>query len=53
VVDEGGAWKRDQRDDEHGRGLAVVAGIVGDGNWGIEGNSASRVAWFRLDWPRP
>ena len=53
VVDEGGAWKRNQRDDEHGRGLAVVAGIAGDGNWGIEGNSSCRVAWFRLDWPRP
>jgi serine/threonine-protein kinase RsbW len=53
VVDEGGAWKRDQRDDEHGRGLAVVAAIAGDGNWGIEGDSACRVAWFRLDWPRP
>jgi anti-sigma regulatory factor (Ser/Thr protein kinase) len=53
VVDEGGAWKRNRRDDEHGRGLAVVAAIAGDGNWGIEGDSACRVAWFRLDWPRP
>ena len=53
VVDEGGAWKQDQHDDTHGRGLAVVAGIAGDGNWGIEGNSACRVAWFRLDWPWP
>jgi serine/threonine-protein kinase RsbW len=50
VVDAGGAWTRGMNDDEHGRGLAVVAGIAGDGNWGIEGNSASRVAWFRLDW---
>ena len=53
VVDEGGSWKRNQHDDEHGRGLAVVAAIAGHDNWGIEGNSASRVAWSRLDWPRP
>jgi anti-sigma regulatory factor (Ser/Thr protein kinase) len=53
VVDQGGAWTRDEYDDEHGRGLAVVAGVAGDGNWGIEGDTTSRVAWFRLDWPRP
>jgi serine/threonine-protein kinase RsbW len=52
VIDQGGPWTADGHDDERGRGLAVVAAIAGDGNWGIDGNSASRVAWFRLDWPR-
>jgi serine/threonine-protein kinase RsbW len=53
VIDQGGEWTADKHDDEHGRGLAVVAAIAGDGNWGIDGDSASRVAWFRLDWPQP
>jgi anti-sigma regulatory factor (Ser/Thr protein kinase) len=52
VIDQGGAWTGDAYDDEHGRGLAIVASVAGDGNWGVEGNSASRVAWFRLGWPR-
>lgn len=52
VADQGGAWTRDEHDDEHGRGLAIVAAVAGDGNWGIDGDSASRVAWFRLDWPQ-
>jgi serine/threonine-protein kinase RsbW len=51
VVDEGGAWIRDEYDDEHGRGLGIVAAIAGDDNWGVDGNAASRIAWFRLDWP--
>jgi anti-sigma regulatory factor (Ser/Thr protein kinase) len=53
VIDEGGTWTTDEHDDEHGRGLTIVATVAGDGNWGIKGNKASRVAWFRLDWPRP
>ena len=52
VIDQGGVWGQDSHDDEHGRGLAVVAAIAGDGNWGIEGDDACRVAWFRLDWPK-
>ena len=52
VIDQGGAWAVDKHDDEHGRGLALVAAIAGDGNWGIDGDSSNRVAWFRLDWPR-
>ncbi len=51
VVDEGGTWKPGQDDDEHGRGLEVVAATAGDGNWGIDGDETSRAAWFRLDWP--
>jgi serine/threonine-protein kinase RsbW len=53
VIDQGGTWARDKHDDEHGRGLAVVAAVAGDGNWGIEGDTSCRVAWFRLGWPRP
>jgi serine/threonine-protein kinase RsbW len=50
VVDLGGAWTKDEYDDEHGRGLGIVAAVAGDENWGVEGNAASRVVWFRLDW---
>lgn len=53
VIDQGGAWAAGAQDDEHGRGLAVVAMIAGEGNWGIEGDESCRVAWFRLDWTRP
>ena len=50
VEDQGGAWTADEADDEHGRGLTIVAAIAGDGNWGIDGDAASRAAWFRLNW---
>jgi anti-sigma regulatory factor (Ser/Thr protein kinase) len=50
VIDQGGAWTSDDHDDDHGRGLTIVAAIAGDGNWGIDGDAACRVAWFRLDW---
>lgn len=50
IADQGGAWAARAADDEHGRGLAIVAAVAGDGNWGIDGGEASRVAWFRLDW---
>ncbi len=50
VIDQGGAWTADEHDDDHGRGLAIVAAVAGDGNWGIDGDAACRVAWFRLDW---
>lgn len=51
VIDQGGEWAHDKHDDEAGRGLAIVAAVAGDGNWGIDGDAACRVAWFRLDWP--
>jgi anti-sigma regulatory factor (Ser/Thr protein kinase) len=51
VIDQGGAWAADGHDEEHGRGLTIVASVAGKDNWGIDGNSAARVAWFRLDWP--
>jgi serine/threonine-protein kinase RsbW len=50
VIDAGGAWIQDKYDEEHGRGLAVVAAIAGADNWGIEGDVSARVVWFRLDW---
>ena len=52
VTDQGGGWTADEHDDEHGRGLAIVAAIAGDGNWGIDGDAASRTTWFRLNWHR-
>jgi anti-sigma regulatory factor (Ser/Thr protein kinase) len=53
VVDRGGVWTVDEHDDEHGRGLAIVATVAGLGHWGIDGDATSRVAWFRLNWPQP
>jgi serine/threonine-protein kinase RsbW len=50
VTDRGGRWTADEHDDEHGRGLAIVAAIAGDGNWGIDGDAASHTTWFRLSW---
>jgi anti-sigma regulatory factor (Ser/Thr protein kinase) len=50
VEDQGGPWTAREHDVERGRGLAIVAAVAGDGNWGIEGDAACRVAWFRLDW---
>ena len=50
VIDEDGAWAPDEPDEEHGRGLNIVATTAGDGNWGIGGDDASRAAWFRLSW---
>ncbi len=44
VIDQGGPWAAGEDDEEHGRGLAVVAAIAGDGNWGIEGDN-SVAAW--------
>jgi serine/threonine-protein kinase RsbW len=52
VIDQGGAWTADAHDDEHGRGLAIVATVAGDGNWAVEGDEYSHIAWFRLDWPQ-
>jgi anti-sigma regulatory factor (Ser/Thr protein kinase) len=54
VIDRGGRWMPDEADDEHGRGLAIVAAVAGDRNWGIDrGGGANRAAWFRLNWVLP
>jgi anti-sigma regulatory factor (Ser/Thr protein kinase) len=50
VTDHGGTWAADEADDEQGRGLAIVAAVAGAGNWGIDGDTSSRAAWFRLNW---
>lgn len=51
VIDQGGAWADDDCDEEHARcGLAIVAAVAGDGNWGFDGSASARVGWFRLDW---
>jgi serine/threonine-protein kinase RsbW len=47
VVDQGGEWASDER--RHG--LTALASIAGEGNWGVDGDEACHVAWFRLDWP--
>lgn len=50
VIDQGGEWTEPKPDDERGRGLAIVAAIAGDGNWGIDGDAACHVVSFQLDW---
>jgi anti-sigma regulatory factor (Ser/Thr protein kinase) len=54
VEDQGGDWVRRESDDEHGRGLAILACLVGAGNWGVElsEETGACVVWARLDWPR-
>ena len=52
VADEDGPWTRGKHDNEYKRGLAIVATIAGNGNWGIDGDRGSRVARFRLNWDR-
>jgi serine/threonine-protein kinase RsbW len=54
VEDQGGPWIDRKPDDEHGRGLAMVASLAGDGNWVIEDGDTpgTRVAWVWLDWQR-
>jgi serine/threonine-protein kinase RsbW len=48
VIDQGGEWTSDDR--RHG--LTALASIAGEGNWGIDGDEACHVAWFRLNWPQ-
>jgi serine/threonine-protein kinase RsbW len=52
VEDQGGPWVEREPDEEHGRGLALVAALAGDGNWTVEDGSTpgTRVVWVRLDW---
>lgn len=50
VEDQGGAWSTSEPDDRP-HGLDIVAALVGDGNWGIDGDEEiGRVVWVRLDW---
>jgi anti-sigma regulatory factor (Ser/Thr protein kinase) len=52
VEDQGGPWMQKGLDDEHGRGLAMVDYLAGDGNWSVEAGKTpgSRLVWVWLDW---
>jgi anti-sigma regulatory factor (Ser/Thr protein kinase) len=52
VEDQGGPWIERESDEEHGRGLALVAALAGEGNWTIDAGNApgTRVVWVWLDW---
>jgi anti-sigma regulatory factor (Ser/Thr protein kinase) len=52
VGDQGGPWIEQAPGDDHGRGLALVAALAGDGNWTVEDGSTpgTRVVWVWLDW---
>jgi serine/threonine-protein kinase RsbW len=52
VQDQGGPWGGRPLDDEHGRGLELVAALAGEGNWLIADGDApgTRVALVRLGW---
>jgi anti-sigma regulatory factor (Ser/Thr protein kinase) len=52
VIDQGGAWDTDTRDDEHGRAWSSWQRSRGAGNRGVDDDEQSRVAWFRLGWPQ-
>ena len=51
IIDQGGPWTAYEHGDDRPHGLDIVARLAGDGNWGIDGDDACRVAWFRLNWP--
>jgi anti-sigma regulatory factor (Ser/Thr protein kinase) len=49
VADPGGLWEDHDRDEESGRGLALVAGLAR--TWGRTGGRrpGGRVVWFEMD----
>jgi serine/threonine-protein kinase RsbW len=50
VVDRGGPWNPEPaQDEEHGRGLLIVAALAT--RWGVTGSEAGRSAWLELDPP--
>ncbi len=49
VEDQGGDWADGSQDDEHGRGLEVVAAL--SDYWIITTRQAQRMVCVRLDWP--
>ncbi len=52
VEDEGGPWKhRRGRDDQRGRGLAIVDALSTD--WSVSGDGTSRTVWFEIGENRP
>ncbi len=47
VEDEGGLWKHRQgRDDQRGRGLAIVDALSTD--WSVSGDGTGRTVWFEI-----
>jgi hypothetical protein len=54
VEDQGGPWVEKEPDEEHGRGLALVAALAGDGNWTVDDGDTpgTRVVWVWFDWQR-
>ena len=48
VEDAGGPWHNGTRDDSRPHGFDVVDAIAGPQNWGLDGNTAGRIAWARL-----
>jgi anti-sigma regulatory factor (Ser/Thr protein kinase) len=55
VEDQGGPWIEREPGVERGRGLALVAYLVGEDNWLVQDGSVpgTRVVWARLDWVSP
>jgi serine/threonine-protein kinase RsbW len=51
VDDEGGPWDIRACGTEHGRGLAIVAALAGEHNWGVAGDASARTVWVRFTWP--
>jgi anti-sigma regulatory factor (Ser/Thr protein kinase) len=48
VEDAGGPWPDAPRDDGRPHGFDVVDAIAGPPNWGLDGDTAGRIAWARL-----
>ena len=48
VEDAGGPWNRARHGDGRPHGLDVVEAITGPGNWGVDGDTAGRIAWARI-----
>ena len=47
VEDEGGPWEnRQERNDQRGRGLAIVNALATD--WSVSGDGTSRTVWFGM-----
>lgn len=50
ITDQGGPWSPvTVADDQHGRGLAIVASVAA--GWGITGQDEGRTAWFEVACP--
>jgi anti-sigma regulatory factor (Ser/Thr protein kinase) len=50
VEDRGGPWDIRPGDGERPHGLDIIGTLVGEGNWGVDGDASGRVVWARLEW---